>query len=69
MLSGCSCLDTGGVATTGYCQSDTDNCDKLLPYLLAIGIASIISSTARTGNSLLTLRYSSLLIYNTMLLL
>ncbi|CAG2119158.1 unnamed protein product, partial [Medioppia subpectinata] len=57
-LSGCSCIgpDTAGTATTGYCQSDSDNCDKLYTYLLVITLGSLISSTARTGNYLLTLR-------------
>ncbi|CAG2176120.1 unnamed protein product, partial [Oppiella nova] len=54
-VSGCSCIH-GGQAKTGYCQSDIDNCNKLTQYLLVMTMAGIISSTARTGNTLITLR-------------
>ncbi|CAG2177701.1 unnamed protein product, partial [Oppiella nova] len=55
-VSECSCLDTGGVATTGYCQSDDNNCDKLFTYLLIMGLGFIILCMATTGDTLLTLR-------------
>ncbi|CAG2172669.1 unnamed protein product [Oppiella nova] len=58
-VSGCSCIgdyEGGGEATTGFCQSDTDNCNNLMPYLVMMTVASIILSTTGTGNALLTLR-------------
>ncbi|CAG2114593.1 unnamed protein product [Medioppia subpectinata] len=55
-MSGCECIGNGGVATAGYCPSDTANCDTLYIYLLVMTIGGIITSTASTGNILLTLR-------------
>ncbi|CAG2170748.1 unnamed protein product, partial [Oppiella nova] len=60
-VSGCSCIGDyegggGGEATTSFCQSDTDNCNNLMPYLIMMTVSSIILSTTGTGNVLLTLR-------------
>ncbi|XP_054156342.1 solute carrier organic anion transporter family member 74D-like [Oppia nitens] len=56
-LSQCSCIDGyGQTATAGYCQSDSDKCDKMFPYLIVITVCLLISSTARTGNYLLSFR-------------
>ncbi|CAG2104430.1 unnamed protein product [Medioppia subpectinata] len=48
-MSGCECIGNGGVATAGYCPSDTANCDTLYIYLLVMTIGGIITSTASTA--------------------
>lgn len=50
----CSCLvKSGGSATAGYCPTD---CNMLPYYLIVLSVGGLISSTARTGNSLIVLR-------------
>ena len=49
----CSCFE--GIASKGYCPTDT-TCQHLPKYLIMVIIGTLISSTSKTGNSLITFR-------------
>ncbi|CAG2110371.1 unnamed protein product, partial [Medioppia subpectinata] len=57
IATNCKCIsDHGGLATSGYCQSDADNCTNLYNFLMVKTLPAIVTSTVRTGNILLALR-------------
>lgn len=54
-FSSCSCLANSTIATNGYCVGD-QTCPNLKPYIILMMIGAFVSATAKTGNSLITLR-------------
>lgn len=54
IFDNCACFD--GPATKGYCESDVTGCSTLYKYITVITLGSIVSSFARTPNSLIALR-------------
>ncbi|CAG2105376.1 unnamed protein product [Medioppia subpectinata] len=57
IATNCTCISIyGGHATSGYCQSDADNCTNLYNFLIVKTLPAIVTSTVRIGNILLTLR-------------
>ena len=50
----CNCFE--GTASSGYCKKNSENCPNLYKYLLTILVGGIVSSTARTANSLISFR-------------
>ncbi|CAG2112402.1 unnamed protein product, partial [Medioppia subpectinata] len=57
IASNCSCItDHGGYATSGYCQSDADNCTNFYNYVLIRAMPHLLTSTGRIGSILFALR-------------
>ncbi|KAJ6218400.1 hypothetical protein RDWZM_009557 [Blomia tropicalis] len=50
----CSCFD--GAGSKGFCKQDIDSCQNLFKYLIIVLCGAIVSSTARTANSLISFR-------------
>ncbi|XP_046913941.2 solute carrier organic anion transporter family member 74D [Dermatophagoides farinae] len=49
----CSCVPSPQVTTSGLCQTD---CNRFPMYITLIALSNTIASTARTGDTLITLR-------------